>query len=173
VQARLANAAPAAIFVDLDRQSARLLHTFQREAVTLAVVGSLAVLLILFAGLRAWRPVAAVAGPVAAAVLLTAAILTLTGKLTIFMVAGFLLIVALGSNYCLFFARRGQAAEERGRALASIMLANLCTVAAYGLLSLSRIPVLHDIGRTVALGTFLCLVLGAAFSAPATGRARP
>ncbi len=47
------------------------------------------------------------------------------------------------------------------------MLANLCTVAAYGLLSLSTIPVLHDIGETVALGTFLCLLFGAAFAAPA------
>ncbi len=46
------------------------------------------------------------------------------------------------------------------------MLANLCTVAAYGVLSLSSIPVLHDIGETVALGTFLCLLFGAAFAAP-------
>jgi predicted exporter len=97
-------------------------------------------------------------------------VLTLGGTLSIFMVAGFLLIVALGSNYCLFFARRGDAPEARGRALASIMLANLCTVAAYGLLSLSHIPVLHDIGMTVAIGTFLCLICGAAFSAPGDGR---
>jgi predicted exporter len=116
--------------------------------------------------------VLAVAAPVVAAVVLTAAILTFGGKLSIFMVAGFLLIVALGSNYCLFFARPDQPAEERARALASIMLANLCTVAAYGLLSLSHIPVLHDIGLTVAIGTFLCLVCGAAFSAPTADRAR-
>ena len=158
------------IFVDLDRQSANLLHTFQREAVTLAVAGSVAILVLLFIGLRSPRRVLAVAGPVAAAVVLTAGTLTLGGKLSIFMVAGFLLIVALGSNYCLFFTRREQAADERARALASIMLANLCTVAAYGLLSLSHIPVLHDIGMTVAIGTFLCLVCGAAFSAPAAER---
>ena len=161
---------PGAVLVDLDRQSADLLHTFQREAVTLAVVGSLAILILLFLGLRAPRQVLAVAGPVAAAVLLTAAILTSGGKLSIFMVAGFLLIVALGSNYCLFFARRDQAAAEGARALDSIMLANICTVAAYGLLSLSHIPVLHDIGVTVAIGTFLCLVCGAAFSAPGARR---
>jgi predicted exporter len=158
------------VFVDLDRQSADLLRTFESEAVALAVVGSLAILVLLFIGLRSPRRVLAVAAPVAAAVVLTAAMMTLGGTLSIFMVAGFLLIVALGSNYCLFFARRDQAPEERARALASIMLANLCTVAAYGLLSLSHIPVLHDIGRTVAIGTFLCLVCGAAFSAPATDR---
>jgi predicted exporter len=167
VRAALDAAAPKeTVFVDLDQQSADLLHTFQGEAVTLAAAGSVAVLVVLFLGLRSLGRVLAVAAPVAVAVALTAAILTLGGKLSIFMVAGFLLIVALGSNYCLFFARRGQAPEEWERALASIMLANLCTVAAYGLLSLSRIPVLHDIGQTVALGTFLCLVCGAAFSAP-------
>jgi predicted exporter len=168
VREALASAGPkGTVFVDLDRQSADLLHRFEREAVTLALAGSLAVLLVLLLGLRSPRLVLAVAAPVAIAVLLTAAILTLGGMLSIFMVAGLLLIVALGSNYCLFFARREQAPEERARALASIMLANLCTVAAYGLLSLSRIPVLHDIGRTVAIGTFLCLVCGSALSAPA------
>jgi predicted exporter len=171
LRATLTRRAPSGmVFIDLDRQSADLLRTFEREAVALAVLGSLAVLALLFIGLRAPRRVLAVAAPVAAAVTLTAAMLTLGGTLSIFMVAGFLLIVALGSNYCLFFARRDQAPEERARALASIMLANLCTVAAYGLLSLSHIPVLHDIGRTVAIGTFLCLVCGAAFSAPATDR---
>jgi predicted exporter len=171
LRATLTRRAPSGmVFIDLDRQSADLLRTFEREAVALAVLGSLAVLALLFIGLRAPRRVLAVAAPVAAAVTLTAAMLTLGGTLSIFMVAGFLLIVALGSNYCLFFARRDQAPEERARALASIMLANLCTVAAYGLLSLSHIPVLHDIGRTVAIGTFLCLVCGAAFSARAADR---
>ena len=168
VRTGLVAAAPAgAVFIDLNRQSSALLHDFQHEAVTLATAGSLAILLLLFLGLRSPLRVLTVAGPVAAAVVLTAALLTLGGKLSIFMVAGFLLIVALGSNYCLFFARRGDAPEAWERALASIMLANLCTVAAYGLLSLSRIPVLHDIGLTVAIGTFLCLICGAAFSAPA------
>lgn len=167
LRARLAQPGPAgAEFVDLNQQSAALLHSFQTQAVTLAVAGSLAILALLCAGLRDWRRVLAIAAPLAAAVTLTAALLTLGGgKLSIFKVAGFLLIIAVGSNYCLFFARREANAAERDRALASIMLANLCTVAAYGLLSLSRIPVLHDIGLTVATGTFLCLVCGAAFSA--------
>ena len=173
LQARLAAAAPGTVFIDLSRQSSALLHDFQHEAVTLATAGSLAILLLLFLGLRSPRQVLTVAGPIAAAVALTAAVLTLGGKLSIFMVAGFLLIVAVGSNYCLFFARRGDTPEAWGRALASIMLANLCTVAAYGLLSLSRIPVLHDIGMTVAIGTFLCLICGAAFSAPAGVRPAP
>ena len=79
------------------------------------------------------------------------------------MVVGLLLIVAVGSNYCLFFERT-EPVPIRQRAIASIALANLCTVCAYGLMAFSRIPVLHDIGLTVAIGTFLSLVCGAVLS---------
>jgi len=158
---------PGAGLVDLNRESDRLLATFQHQALALAVVGSLAILILLLAGLRAPRRVAAVAAPLAAAVTMTCALLTLGGgRLSIFMVAGFLLIVAIGSNYCLFFERSAPGAPGWQRAVASIVLANLCTVAAYGLLSCSRIPVLHDIGLTVAIGTFLSLVCGAVLSPP-------
>ena len=167
--AALQAALPAGVeLVDLNRQSTLLLRLFQHEATTLALCGSLAILFILALFLRSWRQVARVALPLLAAVMVCAAALTLGGgKLSIFMVAGFLLIIAVGSNYCLFFARAGEDKQARERALASIMLANLCTVAAYGVLSLSSIPVLHDIGETVALGTFLCLLYGAAFATTA------
>ncbi len=158
---------PGTSFVDLNQQSDRLLQTFENQAVTLAIVGSLGIALILILGLRSLRAAAAIAAPLAAAVAITAALLTLGGgKLSIFMVAGFLLIIAIGSNYCLFFARNAPGAPGWPRAAASIVLANLCTVAAYGLLSFSRIPVLHDIGATVAIGTFLTLLCGAVLSSP-------
>ncbi len=152
-------------FVDLDQESSHLLGTFQSQAVTLAVTGSGAILLLLWAGLRSLRRAALVAAPLAIAVTITAAVLTLgAAKLSIFMVAGFLLIIAIGSNYCLFFERSTPGSAPWPRAVASIVLANLCTVAAYGLLAFSRIPVLHDIGLTVALGTFLSLICGAVLS---------
>ncbi|MDE1896169.1 MAG: MMPL family transporter [Rhodospirillales bacterium] len=171
--AALQAALPAGVeLVDLNRQSTLLLRLFQHEATALALFGSLAILCILALFLRSWRQVARVALPLLAAVMVCAAALILGGgKLSIFMVAGFLLIIAVGSNYCLFFTKAGEDKQARERALASIMLANLCTVAAYGVLSLSAIPVLHDIGETVALGTFLCLLYGAAFASHAGERA--
>jgi len=159
---------PGVTLADLNNESDKLLTTFQTEAVTLAVSGSLAILVLLLLGLRSPRRVAAVAAPLAAAATMTAALLTLAGgKLSIFMVAGFLLIIAVGSNYCLFFERTTPGTPGWPRAVASIVLANLCTVGAYGLMSLSHIPVLHDIGLTVAAGTFLSLICGAVLSAPA------
>jgi len=159
---------PNAAFVDLNQQSDQLLRRFQREASLLAIFGTAAILILLLAGLRPARRVAAVAAPLAAAVLITAAVLTLGGaKITIFEVVGVLLIVAVGSNYCLFFERGAADAQSWQRSIASVMLANLCTVSAYGLMAFSSIPVLHDIGKTVALGTFLSMVCAAILNAPA------
>ncbi len=166
--AAVAKALPAdAKIVDLSQESDQLLNMFQRQAVTLAVVGSLAIMLLLTVGLRSLRRATTIAAPLAIAVTMTTALLTLWGaKLSIFMVAGFLLIVAIGSNYCLFFERTAPGTPGWSRAVSSIVLANLCTVAAYGLLSCSRIPVLHDIGLTVAVGTFFSLICGAVLSTP-------
>jgi len=159
---------PGIQLVDLNHESTELLKIFQSDSCKLAGIGSLAILAVLLAGLRSPSRVAAVAAPLAAAVIVTAALLTLDGhKLSIFMVVGFLLIVAVGSNYCLFFSRPEHDGEKRQRAAGAILLANLCTVSAYGLMSFSRIPVLHDIGITVAIGTFLSLFFGAALSTPA------
>ena len=159
---------PAITFVDLKSESDRLLQTYQHEAVMLALIGSLVVLVLLSASLRSVRRVFVVAAPLAAAVAVTAAVLSMGGqKLSIFNLVGLMLIVAVGSNYSLFFERQGSDTQHRERAVASLGLANLCTVIGFGLLSFSGIPVLHDIGMTVALGAFLSLFFAAVLS---TGR---
>jgi predicted exporter len=78
--------------------------------------------------------------------------------LSVFNLFGVLLVVAIGSNYCLFFDRYRHDPAGLPRVLASLLLANGCTVAGFGVLALSRTPVLHDLGLPVAIGTFLSLV---------------
>jgi predicted exporter len=157
---------PGVQLIDLERESAQLLQRFQREATDLAVIGSIAIVALLWLFLRSLARVAAVAAPLAAALIITAALLTFGGgKLSIFMMVGFLLTVAVGSNYCLFFERVYHDAEAQKRSIASVVLANLCTVSAYGVMTLSTIPVLHDIGMTVAIGTFLSMLFAAFLSA--------
>ena len=81
-----------------------------------------------------------------------------------------LLTVAVGSNYCLFFERQAKEGETRERTLASLVLANCCTVIGFGVLSFSGIPVLHGIGGTVAVGAFLSLIFGAILITQPQGR---
>ena len=77
------------------------------------------------------------------------------------------LTVAVGSNYALFFDRLSQGADAfAARTLASLGLANATTVAGFGVLSLSSVPVLQAIGSTVALGAFLTLVFSAIMMGP-------
>ena len=88
---------------------------------------------------------------------------TLVGtRLSLLHLVGLLLVVAIGSNYALFFDRMAQVRDvSTARTLASLALANITTVASFGILSLSRIPVLNAIGSTVALGTFCALAFAA------------
>ena len=83
-----------------------------------------------------------------------------------------LLIVAVGSNYALFFDR----SREQPRAgvpltLASLAVANLATVTAFGVLACSRVPVLENLGSTVAPGTLLALLFAALGEMPRGGYA--
>jgi predicted exporter len=48
--------------------------------------------------------------------------------------------------------------------LASLLIANLTTVIAFGALSFSTVPVLSALGSTVAPGTLLALLFSAALS---------
>jgi predicted exporter len=163
---------PGAAFVDLKTESDRLLQTYQREALLLSLIGGIVILALLAAGLRSATRVFFVVAPLGASVVLTLALLTADGgKLSIFNLVGLLLIVAVGSNYCLFFERQRRGDGEAERTLASLVLANLCTVIGFGVLSFSRIPVLHDIGTTVAVGAILSLFLGAVLNAQADARA--
>jgi predicted exporter len=107
--------------------------------------------------------------PLAAAVIVTCALLSLGGRqFNIFHLVGLLLVVGVGSNYTLFFERETFGRTDPQRTLVSLALCNASTVIGFGLLSLARAPVLSAIGTTVALGAFLSLL----FATILAGRAR-
>jgi predicted exporter len=105
--------------------------------------------------------------PLVAGVLVVAAWHALTGtRLTLLHLVGLLLVVAIGSNYALFFDRMAQSGTAAARTLASLTLANATTVASFGVLALSTIPVLHAIGSTVAVGAAATLLFSAMLARP-------
>jgi predicted exporter len=160
-------AKPGLILLDLKAESDRLLDDYLREALTLSAAGGLVIVLLLSLSLRSPRRIAAVLLPLAGAVICTAAVLLgATGSLSIFNLFGLLLVAAIGSNYCLFFERDFSAADAptRLRLVASLVLADVCTVMGFGVLSFSAMPVLHGIGLTVAIGAGLSLLFAAMFS---------
>ena len=158
--ADLPGARVVAIKPELDALYARYL----REATLQALLGALAVCGLLALRLRSVRRLLRVAEPIAAAVVLVLAGLTLSGAaLGILHLVGLLLVVAIGSNYALFFDHLRERGAPDHDTLASLALANLTTVASFGLLAFSGIPALYPIGQVVAPGALLSLLLSAAF----------
>jgi predicted exporter len=72
-------------------------------------------------------------------------------------------VVAVGSNYALFFDGSDPAETDASRRQkqTSLVVANLTTVGSFGLLGFSSVPVLSAIGSTVGPGAFLALVFSA------------
>jgi len=158
-----------ALFLDIQAEADALYAGYLREAIALSATGVAVVLLALMVALRSAARVGRVAAPLGAAVLVAAAVLASAGQtLNLLHLVGFLLVVAVGSNYALFFERTAAGGEGAHRVLASLALANATTVIGFGVLATSSVMVLRAIGTTVALGTLLALVFAALLSGART-----
>ena len=154
-----------AVFVDLKTESNRLYANYLHQAIKLSLAGLVAIICLLLFTLRSIRRVGHVIAPLAAAVITVTAGLNLLGQPLIIMhLVGLLLVVAIGSNYALFFDRGGNPANVPPRTLASLFVANLTTVAGFGLLAFSSVPILQAIGITVAPGVVFALIYSAILS---------
>ncbi|MDN0081914.1 MMPL family transporter [Crenobacter sp. SG2305] len=149
--------------IDLLEETTAIFDSYTHEALVFSSLGSLAILLLL--GFTCgWMQAVRVTIPLGCAVLCVVAIFDACGiQLTILHLVGLLLVVAIGSNYALFFANKqqlGSEAEQR-QVEVSLVVANLATVTSFGLLGTSSVPVLSFIGSTVAIGALLALVFSA------------
>lgn len=166
-----------ATVVDLLAETNALFDSYLHEALVYSGFGCLAILAILSFTLRDAARVLRVTLPLACAVVCVVGVLQLTGTaLTILHLVGLLLVVAIGSNYALFFDSvaaptplgpdgvSGNATAHR--TLISLLTANLTIVGSFGMLAISAVPVLSILGITVGLGTVLALVFSAAMSRP-------
>lgn len=157
------------LFVDLKNESDHLYASYMHEALRLSLGGLAAIAVLLAIALRSPRRVLSTLLPLAAATLVVIAGLAASGRqLTILHLVGMLLLIAVGSNYALFFNGSGrQASAISPHTLVSLMLANLTTVAAFGLLGLSSLPLLQAFGMTVGPGAVLALLFSAILAPPA------
>jgi predicted exporter len=153
-----------AVVLDVKGEVDRLYSTYLSEALRLSAAGFVGIVVLLLIFLRSLTRTLRVVAPLVLAVLAVVAGLVLMGpELTILHLIGMLLIVAVGSNYALFFDRRA-ADPHAGTApltLASLLIANVATVLGFGVLSFSSVPILQALGSTVAPGAFLALLFSA------------
>jgi predicted exporter len=168
------------LFVDLKAESDRLYSGYLYEAIFLSLGGLAAIIGLLLLVFRSPMRMARIIAPLVAAIITVTAGLAVFGQqLIILHLVGLLLVAAVGSNYALFFDRadQGLAPGEGVMAgsmpvtpaippstLASMLFANLTTVAGFGLLAFSSVPILQAMGVTVAPGVILALIYSAIFS---------
>ncbi len=171
VHSAVVAAAPGkASVLDVKAEVDRLYSSYLSEVVRLSLFGFAGIVVLLLLALHSPLRVVRVVTPLALAVLAVAAGLLAAGQeLTLLHVIGMLLIVAVGSNYALFFDRSAHSNAERSAAqertvaltLASLLIANAATVVGFGVLGSSSVPVLKALGQTVAPGAFLALLFSA------------
>ena len=171
-----ATALPDVLFVDMKAESDSLYAGYLHEAILLSLGGLLAIIGLLLFVFRSPLRVLRIIAPLAAAVITVTAGLALFGQqLIILHLVGLLLVVAVGSNYALFFDRADSPPDADStavstahgispRTLASMLFANLTAVAGFGLLAFSDVAILRALGVTVAPGVILALIYSAIFA---------
>ncbi|MBL8403827.1 MAG: MMPL family transporter [Dechloromonas sp.] len=165
---RAALAGSGALFVDMKNEFDTLYNDYLHEATLLSLAGFVAIVGLLSVTLRSPQRLARLLLPLLLSVVLVIAGLHLAGQqLHLLHLIGMLLIVAVGSNYALFFDDASQTTRRfedfDDATLVAMAVANLTTAIGFGTLALSKVPVLHAVGVTVGPGAILALLLSACF----------
>jgi len=162
---------PDVLFVDMKAESDQLYSGYLHEAIQLSLGGLVAIIGLLLLVLRSPMRVIRIIAPLVAAVITVTAGLAVFGQqLIILHLVGLLLVVAVGSNYALFFDRADHPLATpldhaiSPRTLASMLFASVTTVAGFGLLAFSNLSLLQAMGITVAPGVILALIYSAIFA---------
>lgn len=160
------------VVLDLKTETDNLYHGYRRQVLAFSVLGACLIIVMLFASLRSLRRTWQVVAPLAAALLVTLAILVaLHTELTLFHLIAMLLVVGVGSNYTLFFDYETSKPDDEAaqRTLTSLLLCNLSTVIGFGVIGLASTPLLSILGTTVSIGAALSLVFAAVMAGTKSG----
>lgn len=156
-----------ATLVDMHAETNGIVAQYMRRAWRWLGAGAVAAIIALAIGLRDAARVLRVAGAIAAAGLITVAVLSALGiRQSLLHVVSLQFVAGVGLDYALFFARIQLDAEERARTLRTLVTCNAMTLLTFGLLALCRTPLLRDIGLTVAIGAFTAMCCAFLFAGP-------
>jgi len=105
--------------------------------------------------------------PVVAGVVVSMTVQVLLGHLiNIFHILSLLLVIGMGLDYSLFFNRDWTSVPELQERTHAIIISAITTMAAFGILGLSNIPILSAMGQTVSVGIITCFVIAQRIAVP-------
>lgn len=153
-------------YLDVKEAAQDLLDGYRRETLRWVGLGAVLAIGLVAIAMRSVRGVAAVIGTVALSVLVTTAALLLTADgLSIFHLLGLLMVAGLGIDYAIFLGG-ADASDGTGDALRAVTLCAATSFAVFALLATAAIPILAQIGATVALGCALSWLFAILFALP-------
>jgi predicted exporter len=146
-------------FYDLEQISSSLLSDFYSEFLSIVSIAMLVIISILFVSLHNTSRVIAVVLALALTLGLEISLLVGIGQhFTLFHLVSLVLVFGLGLDYALFFIR-DESAQDQKKTFMGLLICALSTFSVFGILALSKIPVLHIIGMTTALGVVLAFII--------------
>jgi predicted exporter len=158
-------------YLDLKQASNDIMHGAMAHMGRLLSWGALFIYLVLALNFRSLRKPLYILAPTIAAVIMTTAILILSGiQLTVFHLVSLLLVVGLGLDYALFFNRLTNSQEEWDTTFKALWVCCVTTVLVFAMLLVSNTPPLQAVGLTVSIGAGFCLVFGAVWSTGVVSR---
>ena len=152
-------------FISLRHQSNKIMENALNNMIKLITIGGFCIYILLSISFRDFIRPFKIILPTLMAVGLTVFILAFSGvALNVFHIVSLLLVVGLGLDYSLFFHRLTDHKDEWSSTFRALWMCCFSTVLVFGMLIISKTPPLHAVGLTVAIGAFLCLILGAIFA---------
>lgn len=149
-------------YADLRVETSALVRDYRREALRLLGASLVLIAALLAVGLRSIPAAARVLAPMLAAALCTALIMArVSGGLNLYHLVSLLLVMGLSLDQALFFNRDAADPEDRQRTLLSLLVCSSSSMLAFGILALSEVNVLRDIGATVGLGALFAVSFAA------------
>lgn len=144
-------------YVDLLNESNSMYGQYVSGTLASCVLGGIAIFGLLVVSLRSIKAAISVTLPLFLSVTIVAGALGLFGvDLTLLHAVGFLLIVAIGSNYALLAYKDPVSLDNE--TAGALVIACISTVMGFGVLGFTDVPVLKAIGQTVAPGALLTLL---------------
>lgn len=156
---------PDVYYLNLKRTSNQLVSGFRGETLSRIQWSVLVILIVLWLGLRSWKHLLAATAPVISAIVTVLALLIAFGiPLSLFNLVAILLVFGIGIDYGLFFSRKETDIADKMRTFHALLVCCISTVSVFGILSLSHIPVLKDIGQTVSVGVLFSFLFAMSVS---------
>ncbi|MFN2426391.1 MAG: MMPL family transporter [Candidatus Binatia bacterium] len=124
------------------------------------LIGSVLVVLVLFARYRRWRPTAAAFLPSAMVPIIVLSVLALCGvAINLLHVVSVIMVMGMGTDFGIFMVDSHHDPKRFEATLVSLVLCCLTTVATFAVLAISAHPALRAMGMTTGLSVVLALVL--------------